>query len=184
MDRAAELKHEFWDGMAYAMAGASLAHNRLVRNLLVALTQALAGRECEALPSDQRVRVPGQNRYLYPDVTVVCGAVELEDDRSDTLLNPRVIIEVLSDSTEAFDRGRKFEAYQAIPSVAEYIVVAQDRARVDQFVRGADQAIQPLGGVKTIWVLRSYVQGSVDLATLGIQLPLASIYTGVLVSEP
>jgi Uma2 family endonuclease len=171
MDRAAQVKHEFWDGMAYAMAGASLAHNRLVRNLLVTLTQALAGRECEALPSDMRVRVPGQDRYLYPDVTVVCGPVELEDGRRDTLLNPRIIIEVLSDATEAFDRGRKFEAYRAIPSVAEYIVVAQDSARVDQFIRGAGEAS---------WVLRPYAQGSVDIATLGIQLPLASIYAGVL----
>lgn len=171
MDRAAEHKHELWDGKAYAMAGASLAHNRLVRNLLVALTQALAGRDGEALPSDQRVRVPGQDRYLYPDVTVVCGAVELEDDRRDTLLNPRVVIEVLSDSTEAFDRGQKFEAYQAIPSVAEYLLVAQDRVRVDQFVRGTQDAI---------WLLRPYAQGSIDIATLGVQLPLASIYAGVL----
>ncbi|HVI01261.1 MAG TPA: Uma2 family endonuclease [Enhygromyxa sp.] len=171
MDRAAEVKHEFWDGIAYAMAGASLAHNRLVRNLLVALTQALAGSECEALPSDQRVRVPGQQRYLYPDVTVVCGPPELEDGRADTLLNPRIIIEVLSDSTEAFDRGQKFEAYQAIPSVTEYIVVAQDRMRVDQFIRGANA---------TSWLLRPHAHGSVEIATLGIQLPLASIYAGVL----
>lgn len=171
MDRAAEVKHEFWDGTAYAMAGASLAHNRLVRNLLVTLTQALAGSECEALPSDQRVRVPGQTRYLYPDVTVVCGAPELEDGRADTLLNPRIIIEVLSDSTEAFDRGRKFEAYQAMSSLTEYIVVAQDRVRVDQFIRSDNAAS---------WLLRPHVQGSVDIATLAIQLPLASIYAGVL----
>jgi Uma2 family endonuclease len=172
MDRQADTKHEFWDGMAYAMTGASLAHNRLVRNLLVALTQALAGRDCEPLPSDLRVRVPGEERYLYPDVTVVCGPVELEDDHGDTLLNPRVVIEVLSDSTEAFDRGRKFDAYRSIPSLTEYILVAQNAARVDQFIRGAD---------RPSWVLRPHALGdTIDFAALGVSLPLATIYADVL----
>jgi Uma2 family endonuclease len=171
MDRAAETKHELWDGTAYAMAGASLAHNRLVRNLLVALTQALAGSECEALPSDVRVRIPGQDRYLYPDLTVVCGPAQLEDNRKDTLLNPRVIIEVLSDSTEAFDRGQKFEAYRSIHSVAEYIVVAQDLARVDQFVRGTDG----------VWMLRPHAEhDTMHIGALGVDVPLANIYAGVL----
>jgi Uma2 family endonuclease len=170
LDRAAELKHEFWDGMAYAMTGASVAHNRLVRNLLVALTHALADSDCEALPSDMRVRIPGQDRYLYPDVTVVCGGLEVEDDRGDTLLNPRVVIEVLSDSTEAFDRGQKFEAYRSIPSVEEYIVVAQNLARVDQFVRGADG-----------WLLHPYAaEDTLRMGALGIEIPLAIIYAGVL----
>ncbi|PRQ06858.1 hypothetical protein ENSA7_33960 [Enhygromyxa salina] len=171
-DRGADGKHELWDGCAYAMTGASLAHNRLVRNLIVSLSGALGGRDCEVLPSDLRVRIPEQERYLYPDLSVVCGPPELEDEQADTLLNPRVVIEVLSGSTEAFDRGQKFEAYRAIPTLNEYVLVSQDAARVDHFARD-DQ--------RGVWTLRPYSGAdTLEFPTLAVSIPLAQIYAGVL----
>ena len=172
LDRGSADKHELWDGSAYAMTGASLAHNRLVRNLLVSLSEALANKDCEVLPSDLRVRIPGRERYLYPDLSVVCGPPELEDDHADTLLNPRVVIEVLSTSTEAFDRGQKFEAYRSIPTLSEYVLVAQDVARVDHFARDEERgiwALHPYAGVDTL-----------SFPSLDIGVPLAQIYAGVL----
>lgn len=172
LDRSSADKHELWDGSVYAMTGASLAHNRLVRNLIVSLTRALEGKPCEVLPSDLRVRIPNQARYLYPDLSIVCGLPELEDDRSDTLVNPQVVIEVLSDSTEAFDRGQKFEAYRSIPSLAEYVLVAQDSARIDHFARDTERGI---------WALHPYAEGdTLVLPSLGIGVELAEIYAGVM----
>jgi Uma2 family endonuclease len=175
LDRGSDDKHELWDGSAYAMTGASLAHNRLVRNLLVSLSGVLAGKGCEVLPSDLRVRIPGQARYLYPDLTIVCGPPQLEDDQADTLLNPRVVIEVLSGSTEAFDRGQKFEAYRAIPTLSEYVLVAQDAARVDHFARDAERGV---------WALRPYAgSDTLRFPSLAVGVPLAQIYAGVLLAE-
>jgi Uma2 family endonuclease len=172
LDRGSGDKHELWDGSAYAMTGASLAHNRVVRNLIVSLSGRLSGKDCEVLPSDLRVRIPGQARYLYPDLSVVCGPPELEDEHADTLLNPRVVIEVLSASTEAFDRGQKFEAYRAIETLSEYVLVAQDAARVDHFARDAQRGI---------WTLHPYAgEDTLRFPTLGVSVPLAQIYAGVL----
>ena len=172
LDRGSVDKHELWDGSVYAMTGASLAHNRLVRNLIVSLTKALEGKPCEVLPSDLRVRIPNQARYLYPDLSIVCGPPELEDDEADTLVNPQVVIEVLSDSTEAFDRGQKFEAYRSIPSLVEYVLVAQDSARVDHFARDPERGI---------WALHPYGIGdTLDFPSLEIGVPLEQLYAGVL----
>ena len=171
-ERASADKHELWDGSAYAMMGASLAHNGLVRNLIVSLSEALNGRECEVFPSDLRVRIPGMERYLYPDLSVVCGPPQLEDEHGDNLLNPRVVIEVLSASTEAFDRGQKFEAYRAIPSLSEYVLVAQDAVRVDHFARDTSRGI---------WALHPYAGAdTLSFPTLDLSLPLTRIYAGVL----
>lgn len=171
-DRAANVKHELWDGSPHAMTGASLAHNRLVRNLIVTLAEALRGSECEVLPSDLRVRIPGRARYLYPDATVVLGAPELEDDHADTLLNPRVVFEVLSDSTETFDRGRKFAAYRSIPSLREYVLVEQSEARVDHFSRTE---------ARGAWTLRRYTDDDrLALPAIDAEVPLARLYAGVL----
>ena len=172
LDRSSADKHELWDGSAYAKTGASLAHNRLVRNLLVSLSRALEGKDCEVFPSDLRVRIPDRARYLYPDLSVVCGPPQLEDERGDTLLNPRVVIEVLSASTEAFDRGQKFEAYRELPSLVEYVLVAQDAARVDHFSLDAERGV---------WALHPYArEDTLRFPTLGVEVPLAVIYAGVL----
>ena len=167
-DRASEHKHELWDGEVYAMAGASLAHNQIVRNLLRHLGNALEGSPCQPLPSDMRVRVSRQ-RYLYPDVTIVRGPPKL-DGESDILLNPNAILEVLSSSTAAFDRGDKFAAYREIIGLAEVVFVSQDQRRVETYTRQVDDS----------WLLReSRDDGAISLRSLPAPLSLTLIYDGV-----
>ena len=169
LDRGADEKHELWDGEVYAMGGASLAHNRIVANLVRHLGNALEGTDCVALPSDMRVRLPGEGRYVYPDVTVVCGAPELEG-RADVLLNPRTIIEVLSSSTAAFDRGEKFAGYRSIPSLREVVFVSQETRMIELYARQEDDS----------WVLREYRgQAALPLLSLVEPLGLDRIYEGV-----
>lgn len=169
-DRQSELKHELWDGEVYAMAGASLAHNRIVRNLLHHLTSALHGSACEPLPSDMRVRV-SRHRYLYPDVTILCGPASLDgESEQDVLLNPSAIIEVLSPSTAAFDRGDKFAAYRTITGLDEVVFVSQHERRIETFTRQADGS----------WLMReSGADGALALRSLPVPLALELIYEGV-----
>jgi Uma2 family endonuclease len=122
-ERAAKDKHEYYEGNVIMLAGASLAHNRIVTNLISEISSFLKGKPCEILPSDIRVTIPSGEAYMYPDATIVCGVPEMEDDEFDTLKNPRVIFEVLSHSTAAHDRGRKFLYYQQIPSFQEYVLI-------------------------------------------------------------
>jgi Uma2 family endonuclease len=167
-ERAASEKHELWDGEVYAMAGASLAHNWIVANLVHHISSALAGTDCKALPSDMRVRIPAGDRYVYPDVSIVCGRPVLEG--SDVLLNPRTIIEVLSTSTEAFDRGQKSAGYRSIPSVDEIMFVSQHERRVECLTRQADGS----------WNLRDYRDDdAVPLLLLSTPLLVRQIYDGV-----
>jgi len=169
-DRAAADKHELWDGEVFAMSGASLAHNRIVRNFIRHLGNALAGMGCEVLPSDMRVRIKALRRYVYPDVTIVCGRPHLEGGEADVLLNPSLIIEVLSPSTEAFDRGEKFAGYRSLPSVNEVVLVSQDERRVECYTRHMDDS----------WILRERTgDGAVQLGPLAEPLLLGWIYEGV-----
>ena len=138
LERQAEYKSEYYHGEMFAMAGASLPHNLLVGNLVRDLGQQLRRRPCQVYPSDLRVRVGESGLYTYPDVTVVCGQPQLADEHADTLLNPTFIAEVLSPATEGYDRGRKFEHYRGIESLAEYLLVAQDRVHVDLYTRQQD----------------------------------------------
>jgi Uma2 family endonuclease len=135
IERQAEYKHEYIDGEMIAMPGASREHNVIVANLIIELGPQLKERPCEVYPSDMRVKIPATGSYVYPDVIVVCGEPRLEDEHLDVLLNPTVVIEVLSDSTESHDRGKKFEYYRTLESVVEYVLVAQDAYRVEKFVR-------------------------------------------------
>ena len=171
-ERTSAEKHVLWDGAVYAMAGASLAHNAIVANLVIALGTRLAGSPCRPYPSDLRVRIPGRDRYVYPDVTVVCGRADLEDESADVLRNPRVVIEVLSDTTEAFDRGEKFAAYRTIASMQTFVLVAQHVRRVEVFTRGE-------GG---LWSFLAREEGELVLALSGggdVAIPLDAIYAGV-----
>ena len=168
-ERAAEGKHELWDGEVFAMSGATLAHNRIVRNLLRHVGNALGGMGCEVLPSDMRVRLGARKRYVYPDVTLVCGRPQLEGD-ADVLLNPNLVVEVLSPSTEAFDRGEKFAGYRSLPSIREVVLVSQDARRVECYTRQLDDS----------WILREYVgAAAVPLGPRAEPLPLAWLYEGV-----
>lgn len=136
-ERDSQEKHEFVDGEVYLMTGASRQHNLIVANVLAALHQQLRARPCEVYASDMRVRVQRYN-FVYPDVVVVCGEPRFGDEVADTLLNPTVVIEVLSPSTELYDRGRKFHNYRTLDSLQEYLLIAQDAYRIERFLRRAD----------------------------------------------
>jgi Uma2 family endonuclease len=135
LERSAEQKSEYVDGAAFAMSGASLRHNTIVANVIAELVQQLKGRNCRVLPSDMKVRMPDSRRFFYPDVSVVRGEPQFHDGRGDVLLNPTLIVEVLSESTAAFDRGDKFQAYQQLESLKEYLLISQDKNVVEQYVR-------------------------------------------------
>ena len=133
-ERRAETKHEYWGGEIIAFAGASERHNLLVGNLIGSLGPQLRGSRCRAYPSDLRVRTR-PDHYLYPDVTVVCGESRLADEKRDVLLNPTLVVEVLSPSTEARDRTGKLDQYRKVPSLQEYLLVAQKARRVQRYTR-------------------------------------------------
>jgi len=176
IERKAEYKSEYYRGEMFAMAGASREHNLLVAHLLRDLGNQLRGKPCEVYPSDMRVRVSSTGLYIYPDVVAVCGEPRLLDNQMDILLNPRVIIEVLSPSTEAYDRGRKFEHYQSIDSFKEYLLLASDRVHADLFTR------QPDGR----WLLTSatHLEDSLDLQSVGCSLALAGLYEKIDFADP
>ncbi|MGH7460578.1 MAG: Uma2 family endonuclease [Longimicrobiales bacterium] len=170
-ERRAETKSEYFAGQVFAMAGASMEHNLIVANLVAGLHGQLKGRPCSVLPSDMRVHVP-TGLYTYPDVTVVCGKPQLEDEHLDTLLNPTVLIEVLSDSTERYDRGRKAEHYRQVESLQEYLLIAQHEARIERYRRQGERE----------WVLTEAIglEESVTLASVDCVLDLHDVYDRVI----
>jgi len=135
IERAAKEKSEYYNGYVFARAGASRSHDRATGDVFGLLWTQLRGGACEVFSSDMRVKIEATNTYVYPDVTVACGELSFEDANVDILLNPTLIVEVLSPSTEAHDRGDKFAHYQSIPSLKEYVLVAQDRPRIEHYVR-------------------------------------------------
>jgi len=171
LERAAETKHELVNGEIVAMSGASLVHNLIAMNLGSLLRDLLAAKPCVVLSSDQRVHVPATGLFAYPDLTVVCGRPELHPEDDHTLVNPTVIVEVLSDSTEAYDRGAKFAHYQSIVTLEEYVLVSTREKRVEHYRRqGSGQ-----------WLLTVHVgdEARVAFPALGGDLPLASVYEKV-----
>ena len=141
LDHESEEKIEFWDGHIFTLAGASPNHNRIQSNLNFYLRLKLRGKKCEVFPSDMRVEVPEYPPYRYPDLSALCGEAKFKNlGKQQMFANPSVIIEILSDSTEAFDRSYKFTYYKSIESFTEYVLIAQDRPHVSQFVKQADNA--------------------------------------------
>ena len=134
-ERKALTKSEYRDGRIYAMPGASRTHNLITVHVTGELYIQLRTRTCEVYPSDMRVKVSPTGTYTYPDVVVVCDEPRFEDSHFDTLLNPTVLIEVLSPSTAAYDRGKKFASYQKLDSLCEYVLISQDRVRVEHYLR-------------------------------------------------
>jgi len=134
MERNSETKSEYYNGEVFAMSGASEKHNLIVSNLIFSLQLRLKKTPCRVYPSDMRLKVK-TGLYTYPDIMVVCGNRKFDDEKSDTLLNPDVIIEVLSDSTENYDRGRKFQNYQQIDSLKEYVMISQHRQKTEKYSR-------------------------------------------------
>lgn len=139
IERAAQFKSEFYNGEMFAMAGGTSQHSLIGSNLIVAVGQQLKGRNCRVFTGDLRVMVPAAGLYTYPDASVVCGKPEFTDEHQDNLLNPVALFEVLSRSTEAYDRGAKAEFYRQIASLREYVLIAQDRPHVEVFVRDGTQ---------------------------------------------
>ena len=170
-ERQAETKSEYLDGQVFAMAGASRKHNLIVVNVLVALGGQLRGGPCEVYPSDMRVRVTATGLYTYPDVTVVCGTPELEDVHGDTLLNPTLLVEVLSDSTERTDRGRKAVHYRRLATLQEYLLVSQSEARIERYRRAGEGEWRLTEALALDDVL--------ELDSIGCTLPLRDVYERV-----
>lgn len=139
-ERLAKDKHEYYKGKVTDLAGASLAHNQILANLMREIGAVLKGKTCRILPSDIRVTVPSGEAYMYPDAVIVCGKPELTDDRFDTLQNPVVIIEICSPSTVDHDRGRKFHFYRQITSFREYLLIDSTQIFVEISHRQADDS--------------------------------------------
>jgi Uma2 family endonuclease len=169
-ERQSETKNEYLNGEILAMSGASRRHNRIVLNIAFSLDRQLKGRACEVYAHDMRLRAPAAKLYTYPDVVVACGEPRFEDSELDTLLNPVLIVEVLSKSTEGYDRGAKFEHYRTLPSLSEYLLVAQGRIHVERFLRETDH-----------WVLTETdeLASTIELPSIGCTLALADVYDRV-----
>ncbi len=167
-ERQSDEKHELHNGEVIAMSGASRLHNLISGNVFRKLGNQLEGRSCEAYINDLRVAAPSGKNYYYPDVAVACDEPELEDRHGDTLLNPTLVIEVLSPSTESYDRSRKFHAYRGIPSLKEYVLISQFAPHVEVYTRTSD----------TSWNYTDYVglDAVIPLPSIGCQLSLAEIY--------
>lgn len=177
IEREAEFKSEYFAGEMFTMAGASEPHNLIVGNLVREIGNRFKGRHCRVYPSDMRVKVEATGLYAYPDIVAVCGELEFEGESQDTILNPRVLIEVLPPTTEAYDRGDKFANYQRLESLQEYILVSQNRRRVERFVRQADGSE---------WMFTPFEEpGAIlHLASIGCEIPLAEIYDKVEFAPP
>jgi Uma2 family endonuclease len=170
-ERRAEYKSEYLAGEVFAMAGASRRHGLIVTNLVRELGQQLKGKPGEVHSSDLRLRVTAAGLCTYPDVMVVCADVQFADDQKDTVLNPVVLIEVLSESTSDYDRGRKFEYYRTLPSLREYLTVAQDKLHIEHWTRQQEDS----GSLVEL----NNLEQTIRLASIDCILPLKEIYDKV-----
>jgi Uma2 family endonuclease len=170
LERKSEIRSEYIAGHIFAMSGASRRHNLIAVNFVREVSSQVRGRPCEVYMSDMRVKVSPTGMYTYPDIVAVCGEPRFEDAHIDTLLNPVVIVEVLSESTEAYDRGEKFAHYRRLDTLREYVLVAQDKVRVEHYVREGEQ-----------WILSeiSDPESALHLASVDCHVALAAIYEKV-----
>ena len=175
IERAAQFRSEFFHGEMFAMVGASRKHNLIAGNVSRRLNEQFDGRKCEVYQSDMRVKVNATGLYTYPDVVVTCDEPRFEDDQVDTFLNPKVIMEVLSPSTELWDRGKKFKHYRNIPSLREYALISQDHVMVEKFAINAEGqwALSDCRTLEDILVLDS----------ISCELRLSDVYARVDFSE-
>jgi len=171
LERKADRKSEYLRGEIFAMAGASVTHVIINDNLVMLLGRELLGSGCRAFTRDLRLRIPTSGLYTYPDFMVICGAMERAELDPDTATNPKVIIEILSPSTENYDRGNKFADYRTLPSLCEYLLISQDQIHVEHHTKQPDGA----------WVLRETSDGEamVVLESVGVRFTLREAYDGV-----
>ena len=175
LDRAAEMRSEFVDGEIFAMSGGSFPHSILAVRLAVELSLKMRGRNCVVFNSDTRVRTSSTGSYVYPDISVVCGKPQSHRASDDILINPIVVIEVLSPGTERYDRGKKFGLYREIESLQDYILVHTDSVHVEHFTRQPES-----------WLFREYrgAESSISIESIDCAVLLGDVYTGVIDEEP
>ena len=168
---ATDQRSEFVAGEVFAMTGATETHNLIVANVVRELGNALKGRPCRVYPSDLKVRIEAENVGTYPDAMVICGDRAFYDDRRDVVTNPTLIVEVLSESSEAYDRGNKFRHYRALPSLQAYLLLSQQRMQAELFVRQPDES----------WNLSAFADPTdrIPLAAIGAELVLGEAYDKV-----
>lgn len=175
MEEDSEIKHEYYRGEVFAMAGGTIAHNRIVRNVLTSLDNFLNGKDCEVFPSDLKIHIEANTLFTYPDISIVCEKLERWNDRNDTITNPTVIIEVLSKKTRNYDRGEKFKLYRRLPSLKEYILVSSMEISVERFTK------QETG----VWNFREITNPDelVSIETIGFSIPIKEFYRNVIFEE-
>ncbi|MGH9759508.1 MAG: Uma2 family endonuclease [Blastocatellia bacterium] len=175
-DRASETKSEYLDGVIYAMGGATARQVQIVGNVARELGNQLRDKPCVVYSTDLRVQVSQAGLYAYPDVVVVCGEPAFIDNQLDTLTNPLLVVEVLSDSTKNYDRGEKFERYRTIGSFREYLLITQDKIHIEQYVRQNDDS----------WVLRetNNVNDIIELTSVGCRIPATEVYFKISIKAP
>ena len=166
-------KHEFDDGEILVMSGGTYRHSRIAANVIMAAGNRLVGKPCFVLESNMRIAIPTENRYVYPDASIICGepAFDPLDENQTTILNPRVVIEVSSDSTEGYDRTWKFSSYRTLESFAEYVVISQSAPEIETYAQREDGS----------WIIGSHkgLAAAAGLLSVGIDLPLAEVYAGL-----
>jgi Uma2 family endonuclease len=175
MERDSEEKHEYYKGKVFAMSGASIRHNDIFHNVYGALVVFLKGKDCKPYGSDLRIHVPTNTLYTYPDISIVCGKPETTDSFTDNVVNPSVIIEILSKSTKDYDRGTKFNLYRSIETLKEYILIDSTSIIVEIYTKQKDNS----------WNLKEYKQlsDSFHISTIGLTLFLKDVYDDVRFDE-
>jgi Uma2 family endonuclease len=176
-ERSADEKHEYFNGELFTMAGASFRHTTINANIIVGLKKQLRQCGCTIHANDLRVKTES-TLYSYPDIVIVCGKPEFLDNVFDTLLNPVVIMEILSDSTKEYDRTRKFDHYRTIPSLREYVLVEQDMVRVERYSRIENPHVPP---ERTLWAFQAMttIEESLTLQSADCTVPLLEIYEDI-----
>lgn len=173
-ERQAEYRHEYVAGQIVAMSGASRRHNLISFNMAREVSSRLKGRPCEGYAADMRIRLEGASFYTYPDIVAICGEPRFEDSGLDTLLNPTVLVEILSPTTAAYDRGEKFAYYRQIASLQEYVLISQDHIRVELYTRQGD-----------LWLYRALEtpDETLHLDSIDCHIPLTEIYDKIVFDE-
>lgn len=175
IERNAECKSEYYNGEIFALAGASYVHNRITRNISKALGLQLKGTKCEEFQSDLKIKEKISGLFTYPDIVVICGEPEFYDEEKDVVVNPTVIMEVLSKSTETYDRGFKFELYRRINTLKDYFMVSQDKISIEYYSRNDDDS----------WILKEFkdLNQNIEMKSIGCILELKDVYYKVDLKE-
>lgn len=172
LERAAEYKSEYYRGEIFAMSGASRYHNRITENLSIEIGVFLKGKPCQSFSRDMRVHIPENTLYTYPDLLIVCSKPEFRDKEFDTLLNPSVVIEVLSPSTEGYDQGKKFHLYRSLRTLVEYVVIDSQELRAAVYRKGNN-------GMWTLASEADDLEGSFEIGHIGLTLKMADVYAQI-----